>query len=303
MRAVALAVALSLLLPHAALADTVSVSVYRDRLEAARTGLATARTQNSQLRVAAIANVRAVLARTDAVSLPSGGTLVIDDARLAERLDTSDAGIDAAVARLDARLAVMRGVGAPSVDPATSDARLRDALRGTAGQSGGTLLDVIAILVARFLAGLRGPRLEVGWLWTAIGIVGVAVILFIIATLGRGLRERVRREVLVADRGAETRADPLTHLRAADAAAVAGRPRESIHALYLYVITTLASRELIRYDPSFTDRELLAATVAIPHADALRDLVSIYERSWFGIREPSTDEARRARDLALRVAP
>jgi hypothetical protein len=97
--------------------------------------------------------------------------------------------------------------------------------------------------------------------------------------------------------------DPLTHLRAADAAVTAGRPREAIHALYLYVITALASRELIRYDPSFTDRELLAATVAIPHADALRDLVAIYERSWFGLREPSGDEARRARELALRVAP
>ncbi len=42
---------------------------------------------------------------------------------------------------------------------------------------------------------------------------------------------------------------------------------------------------------------------AIPHADALRDLVGIYERSWFGLRDPSVDEARRARELALRVAP
>ena len=303
MRAVTLAVALSLLLPQTALADTVSVSVYRDRLEAARTALATARAESVQSRGPAVTAARATLARTDAVELPSGGTLAIDDARLTERLDTSDAAIDAAIARLDARLALMRGVGSPAIDPATSDARLRDAVRGTAAQSGGTLLDLIAILIARFLAALRGPRLDIGWLWTAIGIVGVAVILFILATLGRGLPERVRREVLVSDRGAESRADPLVHLRAADAAVASGRPREAIHALYLYVITTLASRELIRYDPSFTDRELLAATVAIPHADALRDLIVLYERSWFGIREPSTDEARRARDLALRVAP
>lgn len=303
MRAAALAVALSVLLPQTALADTVPIAAYRERLEAARTALATARTQSLQARAPAVAEARAALTRTDAVALPSGGTLAIDDARLVERLDTSDAGIDATIARLDARLALMRGIGAPSVDPATSDARLRDAVRGTAGQSGGTVLDLVAILIARMLAGLRGPSFDIGWLWTAVGILGVAVILFIVATLGRGLPERVRREVLAGDRGGEVRADPVAHLRAADAAVAAGRSREAIHALYLYVITALASRELIRYDPSFTDRELLAATVAIPHAEALRDLVAIYERSWFGIREPSGDEARRARELALRVAP
>ncbi|HKW77783.1 MAG TPA: DUF4129 domain-containing protein, partial [Candidatus Limnocylindria bacterium] len=82
-----------------------------------------------------------------------------------------------------------------------------------------------------------------------------------------------------------------------------GHPRDAIHALFLYVIAALATREAIRYDPALTDRELLVRAAAIPHADALRDLVAIYERSWFGLRDPSSDEARRARDLALRVAP
>ena len=41
---------------------------------------------------------------------------------------------------------------------------------------------------------------------------------------------------------------------------------------------------------------------AVPNADALRDLVALYERSWFGLRDPGADEARRARSLALRVA-
>jgi hypothetical protein len=62
-------------------------------------------------------------------------------------------------------------------------------------------------------------------------------------------------------------------------------------------------RETIRYDPALTDRELLLRAAAIPHADSLRDLVALYERSWFGLREPSGDEARRARALALQVAP
>ena len=134
-------------------------------------------------------------------------------------------------------------------------------------------------------------------------MLGIAVILFVIATLGRALPERVRREVLVRGPASEERADPLAHLRAADAALAAGRAREALHAFYLYVIATLATRETIRYDPALTDRELLERAIAIPHADSLRDLVVLYERSWFGLREPSQDEARRARELALRVAP
>src|SRR5207245_89441 len=39
-----------------------------------------------------------------------------------------------------------------------------------------------------------------------------------------------------------------------------------------------------------------------PPADALGDLVALYERAWFGLREPATAEAERARSLALRAA-
>src|SRR6185503_11902656 len=81
-----------------------------------------------------------------------------------------------------------------------------------------------------------------------------------------------------------------------------GRRREAIHALYLFALTTLVAREAIRYDPALTDRELLVRAAAVPNADALRDLVALYERSWFGLRDPGADEARRARSLALRVA-
>ena len=80
------------------------------------------------------------------------------------------------------------------------------------------------------------------------------------------------------------------------------RPREAIHALYLFALNTLVAREAIRYDPALTDRELLLRAAGVPHADALRDLVGLYERSWFGLRDPGVDEARRARSLALRVA-
>lgn len=279
------------------------VAQYLQRLEAVRATLSRARTGDPLSRGDAVVAARSTLRLTDHVTSPSGAAVAVDDTRLIDRLDTTDAGLDDTIARLDARIALVSRVGSPAVDPARADDVLRASLRQTTGATGISVVDFLMQLLVRFLSGLRGPQLDIGVLWTAVGLIGVAVIVFIVATLGRGTRERLRREILAADPEASDAVDPVVHLRTAEAAVSAGRSREAIHALFLYVITTLASREVIRYDPSFTDRELLVATAAIPHADALRDLVAIYERSWFGIREPSVDEARRARELALRVAP
>ena len=246
---------------------------------------------------------RALLRRTDAVVLPSGGTVTVNDSPIADAIGSRTASIEAAMSRIDARLALISS-NAPPVDPATADARLREIVQQSAGSSGPTdLFDAIGRALLRFLSELRGPGIDLMALLPAVGLLGIAVILFVIATLGRALPERVRREVLVRGGEDAQRSDPAVHLRAADAALAAGRSRDALHALYLYVITALEVRETIRYDPALTDRELLLRAAAIPHADSLRDLIGLYERSWFGLREPSGDEARHARDLALRVAP
>lgn len=235
--------------------------------------------------------------------LPSGDTVRIDDSAIADAIGSRTPSIDAAVSRIDARLALISS-NAPPIDPATADARLREVAQQSAGASAPTdLFDAIGRALLRFLSQLRGPGIDLAALLPAVGLLGVAVILFVIATLGRALPERVRREVLVGGTADARRSDPAVHLRAADAALAAGSSREALHALYLYVITALEVRETIRYDPALTDRELLLRAAAIPHADSLRDLIGLYERSWFGLREPSGEEARHARDLALRVAP
>lgn len=292
-----------LLVPGVALADTVTIAQYQQRLAQAHDILVRARAAPQSSRAALVGDAGALLRRTDALTLPSGGTLAIDDTRLATNIGESDASLDAAIARVGARTAAVAGIGSPAIDPATADARLRDVTQQTGASGSADLLDLLGRIVLRFISGLRGPSIDYTQLIPALGLVGIAVILFIVATLGRALPERVRREVLARDAAAEHEADPLAHLRGAEAALASGRTRDALHALYLYVIAALAAREVIRYDPALTDRELLARASAIPHADALRDLVVIYERSWFGLREPSPDEARRARELALRVAP
>ena len=290
-------------MPAPASADTLSITQYQRRLQDARALLASGRTAAASQRATAATEASALIRRTTAVQT-SGGTIAVDDSALADGIVNTESAMSAAIGRLDARIAMVSHANASSIDPATADARLREIVQQSNASSAPTdLFDAIGRAILRFLSGLNGPGIDLGSLVPAVGLLGVAVILFILATLGRALPERVRREVLVRATESGQRSDPTVHLRAADAALAAGRSREALHALYLYVIAALEARETIRYDPALTDSELLLRAAAIPHADSLRDLIGLYERSWFGLREPSGDEARHARDLALRVAP
>jgi hypothetical protein len=251
-----------------------------------------------------LAQAIALLRQTNALQT-RGETVSVDDGAIADLLDQTN-GANRALPVIDAYVATADRAIQSGIDPAVADARLREAV-GSTGDAGTSASGVAALLqwitsrIAGFLSGLRGiPDLRfVPWVVAAFG---VALVLFIVATLGRGLRERVRREVFLPDRALTRAEDPSVHRRAAEAALAGGRAREAIHELYLYVLRSLAARELIRYDPALTDRELLLRAAAIPNADALRDLVALYERAWFGLREPDAAEAERARTLASRVA-
>lgn len=278
------------------------MALYRQRLDQAHAELFRARAPSAG-QATFLDNARALLRQTDAIVLASGERVAVDDSAIASAIDARTASVDAALTRIEARLALVPA-NTSSIDGTRADARLREILQQGGGSAAPTdLFDAIGRALLRFLSQLQGPGPDLGLILPAVGALGLAVILFVVATLGRALPERVRREVLVRGEAGESHADPAMHLRAADEALNAGRSREALHALFLYVITALAEREVIRYDPALTDSELLVRAAAIPHADSLRDLVGLYERSWFGLREPSPEEARRARDLALRVAP
>jgi len=301
-RVLALAALLWLAQPLVAHADTVSPRDYRQRLADARSLVVQARSLSGAARDAAVTRARVILSATTAISLPAGD-LPISDVALADRITSDNASIEAALVLIDAQLALSERALDPSFDAARSDAALRDALGGVDASSGSvSFLDAIILALQRFLAGLPGPQVDFGLIWPLLGVLGAAIIFFVVATLGRGLGERVRTEVALREAVGADRPDPARHLRAADEALAGGRPREAIHALYLFALTTLVAREAIRYDPALTDRELLVRAAAVPNADALRDLVALYERAWFGLRDPGADEARRARSLALRVA-
>ena len=291
-------------MPSSAAADTLSLAAYRARLIQVRGLVDRSRAAGTADRARMLAQSVALLRQTTALQV-RGEIVTVDDGPVADVLGGAN-GANAALAILDAYIDRADSAVRGGVDPANADARLRDVL-GNADSAGTSLSGVAALLdwifsrIAAFFSGLRGiPGLPLlPWVVAAIGI-GLA--LFIVAILGRGVRERVRREVFLPDRALARADDPAVHRRAAEAALAGGRAREAIHELYLYVLRTLSARELIRYDPALTDRELLLRAAAIPNADSLRDLVALYERAWFGLREPDAAEAERALSLASRVA-
>jgi hypothetical protein len=247
-----------------------------------------------------LAQARALLRRTTEIQL-ADGTLAVDDGGLADRL-TPDAP-DRAINEVARYAALANATLARRVDAAAADAMLRSLLKERPLDQGQNLGTAAGSLVQRFG----------GWLYDVIGrpdpnvllniqaLVGLFVAVAIVAVIIRGTRERIRRETVLGVAAGDHAADPALLLRAADAALRSGRPRDAIHALYLYAFATLAAREALRYDPALTDHELLRRAAQLPHADALGDLVQLHERVWFGLRDAREPDVVRARALATEV--
>jgi hypothetical protein len=293
-------VAIGLALQTAAAdADTLDRRGYAARLGEAVSALSSARTATASARAPLIDRARALLRETTALRLADGTTVPVDDRAIAARIDASNASIDAALADLTLLREILSR--SSTIDPAAADARLRQ-LVGEHRVQGGqvSFIDALSRWLTRLLSGLGAIPDERIVLATAGGL-GLAMLVLVLAILGRGLRERLRREVVLPELATERGADPAQHLREADDAIRAGRPRDAIRALYLFAIATLAARELVRYDPSLTDRELLARARAVPHVEALTELVDLHERVSYGLREARVPDAERARTLALRA--
>ena len=251
-----------------------------------------------------------LLRSTDAIRLADGSTIAIDDAGLAARVSESDeAGMLAAIADLDARIAMADGASASAAQLAGPlvDEQLRSVARArpTPVQNDPGLFELFLGLVASALALVRRGTLSSIDPYIVIATLaglGLGLALLVMGILGRGVRERIRRETLSGDLRVGAAEDPTEHLGRADAAIAAGRPRDALHELYLFALAALAAHETIRFDPALTDRELLARAAAIPQIGSLRDLVALHERVWFGLKHADRDDAARARDLAQRIA-
>jgi uncharacterized protein DUF4129 len=281
-------------------ADTLTVTAYRARLDQVLVLVQRARAAPAADREPLLVQARALLRQTSAVQL-ADATVSVDDGPLADRL-TPDA-TDREIAELVRYEELMTATIVRHVDAAAADATLHSLTQQQELAHRLDLASIVGSLTQRFtqwlydLVGRPDPNV----LLNLQAVVGIVVALAIVALLVRGTRERIRRETALGMTAGEQRADPAIHLRAADEALRSGRPRDAIHGLYLYAFATLAAREILRYDPALTDHELLRRAAQLPRADALRDLVQLHERVWFGLRDAREPDVARARALAAAV--
>jgi hypothetical protein len=290
-----------------ATADTVSIDTYRSRLRDARSLVLAARTAPQLQQPALVSQAALQLRATDAIRLADGSTIAVDDTALAARLGGDDDALVRALADLDARIAMADAASVSTLTGPVVDDRLRSVLRARAAAPDNDpgLIGLFAGLIAQLLAFLqRGTLSAVDpyLVFAAVAGLGLAIALLVLGILGRGVRERIRREAFAPDMRLGASEDPTVHLRRADAAIAAGRPRDALHELYLFALAMLAAHETIRFDPALTDRELLARAAAIPQIGSLRELISLHERVWFGLKPADREDAARARALAERVA-
>ena len=291
-------------------ADTISLQTYRTRLQDVRSFVQAARSSPKLQQPGLLGRAALLLRSTDAIRLADGSTVAIDDNQLAARVaESDDAGMLAAIADLDARIALADGASVSAARLAGSDVdeRLRSVTRARPAPPPNDpgLIELFLGLVGSALALVRRGTLSSVDPYIVIATLaglGLGLALLVVGILGRGVRERIRREALSGDLRVGAAEDPTEHLRRADAAIAAGRPRDALHELYLFALATLAAHETIRFDPALTDRELLARAAAIPQIGSLRDLVALHERVWFGLKHADRDDAARARDLAQRIA-
>lgn len=248
------------------------------------------------MRVGRLDAARELLRRTDAV-LVRGDTVQIDDRALAARLGSGPEPL----ADLERRIAAADRAIREPIAGSAADERLRAILdeRGSRAPGGG-VIDLLAAVAFRVWEALGRPDPSV--LVPAQLAVGGALALVLALILVRGVRERLRTEVVVPQAQALRSDEPAVRAREARDALARGDLAAAIHAYYRFAFATLAAREAIAYDPALTDHELLERAAAVPHAGALRELVALNERVWFGLRPPGPADGERARDLAERVA-
>jgi uncharacterized protein DUF4129 len=282
-------------------ADTVDLAAYRSRLRDARTLLLQARVAADAQRPAIVERVRTALLQTTAVQSADGLVIALDDSRVARRLTTTTAAIDAGVADVDQLIAIADRAANPPFNVAQANARLRDlGVAEEARSTSNDLFTAIGSLLARLFPS-ADAQLPPGSVELTLTIAGAGLLAVIVAILLRGVRERIRRETVQPGAHAEATASAAVQLAAAERAAISGDPRAALHAFYRYAILTLAERRMLRYEPSLTDRELLERASALPQLETLRELISLHDRAWFGLKGATVEEADHARDLAERA--
>ena len=141
---------------------------------------------------------------------------------------------------------------------------------------------------------LRGPTV------VALALI---VIVGLVLLYQRGLRSAIVRQAEIED---ESRSLPPTAHEAlllASREANAGRYREACHFVLLSTLLSIEERGHARFDPAATNREHLSKLAGLPPvARALEQVVTRFDRVWYGQESATNADYRELLVLADRVA-
>ena len=140
----------------------------------------------------------------------------------------------------------------------------------------------------------RGLTTLVGWLV----IVGAGLLLILLLgywlrhLLGGLLRGHTINEAVTGEDGLPASAAQAR--QQASQMAESGNYREAVRRLYLAALLRLREREIIRFDSSLTNQEVLARMQSNAPARAhLEPVVDTFDRVWYGVQEPDAQTFER----------
>ncbi len=155
--------------------------------------------------------------------------------------------------------------------------------------------------VGSIFGGIGALGAAAPWLGTALEVLfyvaaAVGVLVFVLRAFAR--------QRLAISLGAGTAKVGAWDKEAADWAALADSCaaqqewREAVHCLYWAAIVRLEARRAWRHNPARTPREYVRLLKpGSPQQGSLRSLTQIFERVWYGLREASDEDYKRARSL------
>src|SRR5207249_9060155 len=159
------------------------VAACRARLRDARMALLQARVATDAQRPAFVERARTTLSQTTAVQTADGSVIVLDDSRVARRLATTTAAIDASVADVDQLIAIADRAASPPFNVTQANAKLRDFAVAEETRSGSNdLFPAIGALLARLFPS-AGPQLPPGSVELTLTIAGIGLLVVILAIL------------------------------------------------------------------------------------------------------------------------
>jgi hypothetical protein len=248
--------------------------------------------------------------RVTHVTLSDGTAIPVDHAFLLSHLRADPPDLDRLAGLLEALLGARDGWSLQAPDQAALD-RLADILARPEFRWQPEQPSAIHELWQRLLERIQE---FLGWLLPdsagsapPIPLLRYALAIVCAGILGAVLAYTVRN--LLAGTVAEATIDPLgdaneermtvsTALQRAQALSAGGNYRTAVRYLYLSTLLLLEERDVLRYDRSMTNREVLQTVAHLPHlAATLHAIVDVFDRVWYGYQ--ALDEAAYARYAAL----